>query len=200
MRPRARHARHASLSTPPMTSCSRHTGLARSVVSRSSSSAASRVLSPVIGAWMSVCSRGGGLPRRFCAAVRMATRCRRRARRARSASDRAIDQPPLQLCSEGLLVPHAVVPAANHSVRVRAQVGPVRTRVRSSTRMPDNGRPPSWNFLTADPFDRMLVAHSLARRMPLCTVDRCIRTHHRLIVTAYRHSVTQPDAAGCRAP
>jgi PIN domain nuclease of toxin-antitoxin system len=35
---------------------------------------------------------------------------------------------------------------------------------------------------TRDPFDRMLVAHSLARRMPLCTVDRRIRTHHRLIV------------------
>lgn len=36
---------------------------------------------------------------------------------------------------------------------------------------------------TRDPFDRMLVAHSLARRTPLCTVDRAIRTHHRLIAT-----------------
>ena len=41
---------------------SRHTGLVRSVVSRSSSSAASRVLSQVIWAWMSVCSRGGAFP------------------------------------------------------------------------------------------------------------------------------------------
>ena len=36
---------------------------------------------------------------------------------------------------------------------------------------------------TRDPFDRMLVAHSLARRMPLCTVDRHVREHHRLIAT-----------------
>ncbi len=36
---------------------------------------------------------------------------------------------------------------------------------------------------TRDPFDRMLVAHSLARRVPLCTVDRGIRAHHRLIAT-----------------
>ncbi len=34
---------------------------------------------------------------------------------------------------------------------------------------------------TRDPFDRMLVAHSLARRVPLCTTDRDIRSHHRLI-------------------
>jgi PIN domain nuclease of toxin-antitoxin system len=32
-----------------------------------------------------------------------------------------------------------------------------------------------------DPFDRILVAHSLARRIPLCTVDRRIRINHRLI-------------------
>jgi PIN domain nuclease of toxin-antitoxin system len=38
----------------------------------------------------------------------------------------------------------------------------------------------SW---TRDPFDRLLVAHSLARRLPLCTVDRGIRAHHRLIVS-----------------
>ena len=34
---------------------------------------------------------------------------------------------------------------------------------------------------TRDPFDRMLVAHSLARRVPFCTTDREIRRHHRLI-------------------
>ena len=32
---------------------------------------------------------------------------------------------------------------------------------------------------TRDPFDRLLAAHSLARRVPLCTLDRSIRQHHR---------------------
>jgi PIN domain nuclease of toxin-antitoxin system len=36
---------------------------------------------------------------------------------------------------------------------------------------------------TRDPFDRFLVAHSLARRVPFCTTDRIIRGHHRLIPT-----------------
>jgi PIN domain nuclease of toxin-antitoxin system len=31
---------------------------------------------------------------------------------------------------------------------------------------------------TRDPFDRLLVAHSRARRKPLCTTDRLIRRHH----------------------
>ena len=34
---------------------------------------------------------------------------------------------------------------------------------------------------TRDPFDRLLVAHSMARRVPFCTVDRDIRDHHRLL-------------------
>ena len=34
---------------------------------------------------------------------------------------------------------------------------------------------------TRDPFDRMIVAHSSARRVPLCTTDRNIRAHYRLI-------------------
>ena len=34
---------------------------------------------------------------------------------------------------------------------------------------------------TRDPFDRLLVAHSLARDIPLCTTDRLIRLHHRLL-------------------
>ncbi|MGQ0815772.1 MAG: type II toxin-antitoxin system VapC family toxin [Gemmatimonadota bacterium] len=34
---------------------------------------------------------------------------------------------------------------------------------------------------TRDPFDRMLAAHSAARRLPLCTLDRNMRTHHGLI-------------------
>lgn len=34
---------------------------------------------------------------------------------------------------------------------------------------------------TRDPFDRLLVAHSLARRLELCSADQAIRTHHRLV-------------------
>jgi len=34
---------------------------------------------------------------------------------------------------------------------------------------------------TRDPFDRLLVAHSLARHIPLCTTDRLIRLHHQLL-------------------
>lgn len=38
---------------------------------------------------------------------------------------------------------------------------------------------PRW---TRDPFDRLLAAHSLARRLPLCSLDRRVRSHHRLVV------------------
>jgi PIN domain nuclease of toxin-antitoxin system len=34
---------------------------------------------------------------------------------------------------------------------------------------------------TRDPFDRLLAAHSMARRVPLCTTDRVILRHHRLL-------------------
>jgi len=34
---------------------------------------------------------------------------------------------------------------------------------------------------TRDPFDRLLVAHSMARRVPFCTAERDIRDHHRLL-------------------
>jgi PIN domain nuclease of toxin-antitoxin system len=34
---------------------------------------------------------------------------------------------------------------------------------------------------TRDPFDRLLAAHSRARRVPLCTLDRRIRAHHAWI-------------------
>lgn len=37
----------------------------------------------------------------------------------------------------------------------------------------------SW---TRDPFDRLLAAHSTARDLPLCTVDRTLHAHHRLLV------------------
>lgn len=43
--------------------------------------------------------------------------------------------------------------------------------------------PLSW---TRDPFDRLLVAHSNARRTPLCTVDREIRRRHRLLPVELR--------------
>ena len=36
----------------------------------------------------------------------------------------------------------------------------------------------SW---TRDTFDRLLCAHSLARRVPLCTADERILAHHRLL-------------------
>jgi PIN domain nuclease of toxin-antitoxin system len=34
---------------------------------------------------------------------------------------------------------------------------------------------------TRNPFDRLLAAHSMARRIPLYTTDRVIRAHHRLL-------------------
>ncbi len=35
---------------------------------------------------------------------------------------------------------------------------------------------------TRDPFDRLLAAHSAARRVPLCTVDRVLIREHDLVV------------------
>ncbi|MGH7555126.1 MAG: type II toxin-antitoxin system VapC family toxin, partial [Longimicrobiales bacterium] len=39
-----------------------------------------------------------------------------------------------------------------------------------------HAHPLSW---TRDPFDRLLAAHSSARRLPLCTLDRLMLKHHR---------------------
>lgn len=39
---------------------------------------------------------------------------------------------------------------------------------------------------TRDPFDRFIVAHSMARRVPLCTTDRAIRDHHSPVVAELR--------------
>lgn len=39
---------------------------------------------------------------------------------------------------------------------------------------------------TRDPFDRLLAAHSEARAVPLCTVDRQLRAQHGLIVRELR--------------
>ncbi|MGH7549716.1 MAG: hypothetical protein ACREK3_03075 [Gemmatimonadota bacterium] len=41
---------------------------------------------------------------------------------------------------------------------------------------------------TRDPFDRMLAAHSSARRVPLCTVDRTILEHHVYVADEARPS------------
>lgn len=43
--------------------------------------------------------------------------------------------------------------------------------------------PLSW---TRDPFDRLLAAHSDARRLPFCSLDRLIRSNHRLLVAELR--------------
>ena len=43
----------------------------------------------------------------------------------------------------------------------------------------DKALPLTW---TRDPFDRLLAAHSEARRVPLCTLDRRMRRKHRLLV------------------
>jgi PIN domain nuclease of toxin-antitoxin system len=43
--------------------------------------------------------------------------------------------------------------------------------------------PLSW---IRDPFDRLLAAHSEARRVPLCSLDRLIRTNHRHLVMELR--------------
>ena len=43
--------------------------------------------------------------------------------------------------------------------------------------------PLSW---TRDPFDRLLAAHSEARRVPLCSTDRRIRAEHRFVVEELR--------------
>ena len=39
---------------------------------------------------------------------------------------------------------------------------------------------------TRDPFDRFLVAHSSARRLPFCTTDLAILDHYRLIPAEMR--------------
>ncbi|MBN2498974.1 MAG: PIN domain-containing protein [Deltaproteobacteria bacterium] len=46
-----------------------------------------------------------------------------------------------------------------------------------------NAIPVQW---TRDPFDRLLAAHSRARRVALCSVDRGIREHHSLVAEELR--------------
>jgi PIN domain nuclease of toxin-antitoxin system len=47
----------------------------------------------------------------------------------------------------------------------------------------DKALPLTW---TSDPFDRLLVAHSDARRVPLCSLDRRVQASHRLLVEELR--------------
>jgi PIN domain nuclease of toxin-antitoxin system len=46
---------------------------------------------------------------------------------------------------------------------------------------------------TRDPFDRLLAAHSLVRRVPVCTIDRVLAARHGLIVPELR-SDSEPRA------
>jgi len=39
---------------------------------------------------------------------------------------------------------------------------------------------------TRDPFDRLIVAHSLSRRVPLCSVDSNVLENHSLVVRELR--------------
>jgi PIN domain nuclease of toxin-antitoxin system len=50
-------------------------------------------------------------------------------------------------------------------------------------RMIRQALPLAW---TRDPFDRILAAHSTARRVPLCTLDRRMRREHALLVEELR--------------
>jgi PIN domain nuclease of toxin-antitoxin system len=55
--------------------------------------------------------------------------------------------------------------------RFRVDDAPLVAMVRHALRL-------DW---TRDPFDRLLAAHSMARRVPLCTADRRVLAHHRLL-------------------
>ncbi len=45
---------------------------------------------------------------------------------------------------------------------------------------------------TRDPFDRLLAAHSTARRVSLCSVDSRMRAHHTLLVPELTSSKRRP--------
>ena len=50
-------------------------------------------------------------------------------------------------------------------------------------RLIDHALPLAW---TRDPFDRLLAAHSSARRVPLCTADETLIARHEWIVEELR--------------
>ena len=66
------------------------------------------------------------------------------------------------------------------SARVRAQVGPARTRVRSSTRMPDSGRSPSGSFSGGlSPILTISISGSEAIAAACgCCAHSAMRAHH----------------------
>ena len=47
---------------------------------------------------------------------------------------------------------------------------------------------------TRDPFDRLLVGHSAARRLPFVTADRTIRDHHSLLAREIRPGSKAPSS------
>jgi PIN domain nuclease of toxin-antitoxin system len=51
------------------------------------------------------------------------------------------------------------------------------------TRLIQNSIALSW---TRDPFDRLIAAHSLSRRLPLCTADAALLGNHKLLVPELR--------------
>lgn len=65
------------------------------------------------------------------------------------------------------------VEAVGNDPRFQVDEVPLVTLVRQAI-------PLGW---TRDPFDRLLVGHSLARRVPFCTADRRIHGHHQLLPT-----------------
>jgi PIN domain nuclease of toxin-antitoxin system len=46
---------------------------------------------------------------------------------------------------------------------------------------------------TRDPFDRLIAAHSAARRVPLCTTDGVIRANYSLLVTELNRVGSERD-------
>jgi PIN domain nuclease of toxin-antitoxin system len=96
--------------------------------------------------------------------------------------------------------PWGVSPASFLEIQFLAEVGRVEVEQPAFTRavasdprfvvdeaplvaLMEKALPLSW---TRDPFDRLLAAHSEARRVPLCSLNRRIRASHRLLVKELR--------------
>jgi PIN domain nuclease of toxin-antitoxin system len=96
--------------------------------------------------------------------------------------------------------PWAISPVSLLEIQFLAEVGRVEvTNPNFAQQVSSDARfllddAPMWSLFrhalpldwTRDPFDRLLAAHSLSRRMPLCTVDRNLRAHHSLVVEELR--------------
>src|SRR5690349_4101193 len=90
--------------------------------------------------------------------------------------------------------PWLISPVSLLEVRFLAEVGRLRVKDRFFDMVREDRRyvidepaldaviraalPLSW---TRDPFDRLLCAHSLVRRMPICTTDRSMLANHPLL-------------------